>query len=240
MPPSAQSIRRRLMRRGQRRAIRKHRTRHPTRFRQLVRPRRARTRPNSNLPPRQWPRRHSSLGRQRRQHNDPYHRSRRPHSSRHPRKRQGQLRRSLRHLRSKRRLLRNHRPSRQVQAWRRSKNLCAKQPVLPCGRIISGRHPPILWVHRTALIVRNRGPRARQAIAATFRPVRAPTDRSAHPIAPISPSTAGGESAKNLPESGWRRSSGNNPSAAAGVEMRKRATWTALPRDVGSLTRTMM
>lgn len=230
------------MHRGRRRAIRKRRTRRPKRFRQLVRPRRTRARPNSNLPPRQCPRPHNSLGHQRRQPRYPHHRSRRLHSSRHPRKQQGLLRRSLRRLRSKRRLLlhRNHRPSSQVQARRHSKDLCAKQPVPPCGRIISGRHPPILWVRRTALTMRNRTPRTRRATAATFRPARVPTDRSAHPTAPISPSTAAcDESAKNLPDSGWR-GSGNNPSAAAGVGMQKRATWTVLPRDVGSLTRTMM
>jgi hypothetical protein len=173
------------------------------------------------------------------------HRLRRPA---HPR-RLSRLRNNLRLLRRQRRpyprssrqprkRLRLHQRSSLRRPRNRSQKIRRKRPAPPCGRITPGKWTPIQRMHRTELTIRNRRRRARRATAATFWPAQALTVRSAQTTAPISRSTVGrDDSAKNLPDSGWR---GNSLIAAAGVAMRKRATWTALPRDVGSLTRTMM
>jgi hypothetical protein len=138
------------------------------------------------------------------------------------------LRRSLRRLRNKQELAhRKHRPDHQAQTRSHSKNLCAKRPVLPYGRRTPGRRPPILRVHRTALIIRNRTFRTRPATAATFRPAQALTAHSAQTTAPISRSTVGRDgSAKNLLDSEWR-ANGISPIAVGGAGTKRHVTSTA-------------
>ena len=106
------------------------------------------------------------------------------------------------------------------------------------GRTAPGRPPPIQRVQPTVLIIRNRPPRAHQAIAVTFRPAQTPTDRSVHPIAPISLSMARDGSAENLRGSRWRVSRVNSGSAGGGAGIQTGVTSTVRRWDAGSITTT--